>query len=96
MVAHFFGRRSPTPTTLGVERSSSTFSEQDHVANQIKCSSMVANILPADPNSPLSPCPWGWGQNVKIQLFQNMVLLHIKLELIRWRAIANPHALEEI
>ena len=24
--------------------------------------------------------PWGWGQKIKIQLFQNMVMLHIKLK----------------
>ena len=36
---------------------------------------MVANILLADP-SPLRPC--GWDQNVKIQLFQKMAMLHIK------------------
>ena len=56
-----------------VKRSNLTFSEHDHFAYQIKgnrqCSNMVANILLA---APLSP------QNVKIQLFQNMVMLHIK------------------
>ena len=56
-----------------VKRSNLTFAEHDHVAYQIKgnheCSSMVANILPA---APLYP------QKVKIQLFQNMVMLHIK------------------
>ena len=61
------------PLTLGVKIS--TFSEQCHVAYQIKgnhqCSSMVANDLPADPPDPK-------GQKVKIQLFQNMVILHIK------------------
>ena len=36
---------------------------------------MVAKILPADP-TPLNP----GGQTVKIQLFQNMVMLHIKLK----------------
>ena len=36
----------------------------------------VANILPADPPPPLD----SGGQKVKIQLFQNMVLLHIKLK----------------
>ena len=24
--------------------------------------------------------PWGWGQKVRIQIFQNMVMLHIKLK----------------
>ena len=53
------------------------FSEHGHVAYQIKgndaCSNMVANILTADPSPP--PDPWGL---VKIQLFQNMVILYIK------------------
>ena len=35
---------------------------------------MVASILPADP-----PSPDPRGQKVKILLFQNMVMLHIKL-----------------
>ena len=26
------------------------------------------------------PRPWGWGQKVKIQLFQNMVMLHINIK----------------
>ena len=37
---------------------------------------MVANIMPADP--PPNP----GGQKVKIKLFQNMVILHIKLKAI--------------
>ena len=37
---------------------------------------MVANIMPADP--PFDP----GGQKVKIQLFQNMVILNIKLKAI--------------
>ena len=38
---------------------------------------MVANILPADPHHPLT---FGMGSiGVKIQLFQNMVTLHINL-----------------
>ena len=45
-----------------------------------KCSSKVANICPEMP-TPL-PRPWGWGQKVKIQLFQNMVMLHIKIKII--------------
>ena len=39
---------------------------------------MVANISPADPHAR----PWWWGQSVKIQLFQNMVMLHIKINAI--------------
>ena len=41
-----------------------------------ECSEMVANILPAHPPS----SPLGLGQIVKIQLFQNMVVVHIKLK----------------
>ena len=57
----------------------STFIKHGYVAYQNKCnhecSSMVANIL-----SPYSPSvPWGSDQKVKIQLFQNMVMLHKKL-----------------
>ena len=37
---------------------------------------MVANILPADPY----PLTLGMGQKVKIQIIQNMVMLHIKLK----------------
>ena len=65
----------------GVKRSNSTFSEQGHVAYQIKvtdkCSSMLANILLQTSTHPL-PC--GLGQKVKIQLFQNMVILDMKLK----------------
>ena len=32
--------------------------------------------LPATLSHP--PQPWEWGQSVKIQIFQNMVMLHIK------------------
>ena len=55
-----------------------TFSEYGRVALQIKgndaCSNMVAKSLPVD-----SPSPTLRGR-VKIQLFQNMVMLHIKLK----------------
>ena len=64
---------APLPPDPRVKMSNLTFAQHDHVAYQIKgnceCSNMVANILPA---APLSP------QKVKIQLFQNMVMLHIK------------------
>ena len=40
-----------------------------------QCSSIVANIVPADPYLPLS---LGLGSKIKIQLFQNNVMLHIK------------------
>ena len=62
------------------------FSEHGHVAYQIKgnheCSNIVANILPADQ----SPIPHQYtfhatlGFKFKIQLFQNIVMWHIKLK----------------
>ena len=65
----------PLPPTLGGGGQNSTFSENGHVAYQIKgnreCTNMVANICPQPPPSP-SP------QKVKIQLFQNMVMLYTK------------------
>ena len=64
----------------GAAAKNSTISEYGHVAYQIKgndaCSNMVANIFPADHQ----PGPWGWGKKVKIQLIQNMGMLHIKLK----------------
>ena len=57
--------------------------EIGHIAYQIKenpeCSNMVANIFPADPPSPPLQ-PGGWGQMVKIQLFQNIMMLRIILK----------------
>ena len=48
-----------------------------------KMQNMVANILPADPPPPPPPTTLGgWGQKVKIHFFQNMVMLHIKLNAI--------------
>ena len=46
-----------------------------------------ANILPAAPNPPPPPP----GQKVKIQLFQNMVMLHIKFtHAATWKQIFYP------
>ena len=61
----YFARRTPSPDP-GVKSKGIT-----------KCSNMEAIIVPADP---LPHDPRGWGQKVKIQLFQNMVMLHIKLK----------------
>ena len=56
------------------------FSEYVHVAYQIKgndaCSNMIANIMPAD--TPLTL--WGGVKGSKFELFQNMVMLHMKLK----------------
>ena len=93
----YFARRSPLPIpspltlTLGMGSmgQNSTFSEHGHVAYQIKenheCSNMVAPQTPLPPTHPITPCPNPgdeWGQWVRIQLFQNMVILHIKLKRI--------------
>ena len=78
MVANILPADIPTPWPWGSKGQNSTFSEHGHVAYQIKenhkCSNKVANILPSD----APPRPWGWGQKVRIRLFQNMVMLHIK------------------
>ena len=76
----YFACRTPPPLALS-KGQNSTFSEHGHVGYQIQgndaCSNMVANILLADPHLRRPP---GWDQKVKIQLFQNMVMLHIKLK----------------
>ena len=36
--------------------------------------------------SPTPPRQCGWGQKIKIQLFQNMVMLHINLKRIMYAA----------
>ena len=77
----FARRLPPPPLTLGM--GSEAFSEQCHVAYQIKgkqrCSSnMVANIFPAAPPPP--PPPPQKKKKGKNQLFQNMVILHIKFK----------------
>ena len=50
----YFARRPLPDPAVGSIGQKSTFSEQGHVAYQIKenheCSNMVANILPADPS----------------------------------------------
>ena len=43
-----------------------------------KCSDIVAFILPTDPSPSSRHDPRGWGQKVKVKLFQNMAMLHIK------------------
>ena len=73
----------PIPLNLGwVQKVNSTFSEYGHLAYIIKefhkCSNVVANIMPNDPPPPTL----GMGSTDKLQLFQNMVLLHIKLKRI--------------
>ena len=72
---------NPTPLP-GVKNLN--FTEHGHAAYQSKmnhkCHNLVANYLPAD-----HP-PYPGGQKVKIQLFQNMVMLHINLKGITFAA----------
>ena len=81
VVANVLPDPHPIPPDPGVEvkRSKFHFSEHGDVTYQIKgnheCSNMVTNILQADPH----PDP-GDGVNGNGQLFQNMVMLHIKLK----------------
>ena len=68
----YFARRAPTPSPVLWMRSegqNSTFSEHGHVTFQIKenqeCTNMVANILLADPLTPLRP----WGRGFRSNFF---------------------------
>ena len=60
----------------GVKMSKLAFSKHGHVAYQLKwnhkCSHMVANISPADPPRALGV------KRLKLNFFQNIVMLHIK------------------
>ena len=73
-----------TPLTqgLGSKGQNSTFSEHGPFAYQIKGNHEMQqhsrNILPADP-SPSSRHDL-WGLKVKVQLVQNMAMLHIKFK----------------
>ena len=75
-----------------VDWSKFSFFNYGHVVYQItcdhQCNNMLANILPGDPFLP-PPQPRGWGQTVKIQLFQNIVMVHIKLNQICSNMKAN-------
>ena len=81
-VSKYFARIQPTPppTTLGMWSigQNSTFSKHGHVAHQIRdkheCSNMVENILPTD------PIPGDGVSRSEFNIFQNMVVLHIKLK----------------
>ena len=58
------------------------FSEHGHIEYQFKGNQKMqqhgSKYLPRDAYA--LPRPWGWGQKVKIQLFQNMVMLHIQIK----------------
>ena len=67
------GPKIPLPLTFGVgsRGQNSTVSEHGYVAYQIKGNLKIVLVI-------LTPCPLGWGQKVKVPLFQNMVMLHMK------------------
>ena len=70
--SNYFARRPPPPPPLWGQNN--TFSEQCHIAcnYQIKRNHKCSDC----PHNPHSPPP----QRVKINFFQNMVMLHIKLK----------------
>ena len=45
------------------------------IANAATCKQILCPLTPPLPNGPR-----GWGQKIKIQLFQDMVMLHFKLK----------------
>ena len=74
----------------------STFSEHGHVAYQIKWNHEMqqhgSKYFARKPHLPPPPHdPRGQGQKVEIKLFQNMVMLHIKLIAIT-KSRRPPHA----
>ena len=85
MVANILPTDTPSTQRMGSKGQTICFSESSHVAYQIKaddaCSNMVANILPTD-----TPLTQGWGQKVKLYLLLKVVMLHIKLKRIEYRA----------
>ena len=85
MVANILPTDTPSTQWVGSKGQTIYFSESSHVAYQIKAddagSNMVANILPTDTH-----LTQGWGQKVKLYLFLKVVMLHIKLKGIEYRA----------
>ena len=85
MVANILPTETPLTQGVGSKGQTMYFSESSHVAYQIKAddagSNIVANILPQT-----HPPPRGWGQKVKLYLFLKVVMLHIKLKGIDYRA----------
>ena len=85
MVANILPTDTPSTQGVGSKGQTISFSESSHVAYQIKAdnagSNMVANILPTD-----TPSTQGVGQKVKLYLFLQVVMLHIKLKGIDHRA----------
>ena len=85
MVANILPTDTPSTQGEGSKGQTISFSESSHVAYQIKAddagSHMVANILPID-----TPSTQGLGKKVKLYLFLNIVMWHIKLKGIEHRA----------
>ena len=68
----------------GVKGKIKLFSEHGHVAYQIKGNHRRSNMQHGSKYyARRPPTPNPGGQKVKIQLFQNMVILHIKLKAIK-------------
>ena len=75
---------STPPLGMGSVGQNSTFSEHGHVTYHIKGNHRIQQHGSKYFAHTPSPSPWPccWGQKVKIQLFQNMIMLHIKLKRI--------------
>ena len=78
----YFARRPPPPSppipVVKIQLFQNMVMFHIKLKETTKCSSMIANIWPADP----SPTPWPccWGQKVKIKLFQNMVMFAYQIK----------------
>ena len=76
MVANILPADLP-PTILGIKRSKFNFFRS---ISNLRDSRMQQHDSKYFAPSPTPPDPGGWGQKVSIQLFQNMVMLHIRLK----------------
>ena len=65
---------------FGSKGQNTTFSEHDHVAYQIKGNQQMQQYGSKYFAGRPLPDPAVWGRKVKIQLFQNMIMFHIKLK----------------
>ena len=88
MVANILPAAPPPSLDPGVKRSKFNFFRRWSCCISNKrnheCSNMVANILPEDPTD-------HGDQKVKIQLFQNMVMLHIILQNTRYTEVCGQY-----
>ena len=71
----------PPPLTLGAKRSKINFPEQCHDAYKFKGITNAATRLQYLACSPSAPHdPRRWDKKVKLNFFQNIVMLHIRLK----------------